>query len=318
MRVKHSMKPVLCLLAALVPAVFLGGCATKTDLESVQNQAYRDRQESRKTIQRLEEDLAKSQEALRDEIQKSTSPVQARQANTWAELESMRVQVAKLNEKLDTLTMRFNTLTSSQAGGPSITDMAKDLQNIKTALSSQFGLDVDSGAAPAPQAEAAPAPDKGKAKADDKGKKPEAKTAGKPEPKEDAPKAEADKSGTAEALFAKADAAFKAKKYEESRQYYSEFVTTFKKHPNTSSAIFWVGESAYNLQDYGKAVLAYQEVIEKYKSSPKYKAAILKQGMAFYKIGKDKAGRAVLEDLISRFPKDPEATRAKQFLKEQK
>ena len=314
MRVKHPVKPVLCLLAALVPAVLLGGCATKTDLESVQNQAYRDRQESRKTIQRLEEDLAKSQEALRDEIQKSTSPVQARQANTWAELESMRVQVAKLNEKLDTLTMRFNTLTSSQAGGPSITDMAKDLQNIKTALSSQFGLDVDSGAAPAPQAEAAPAPDKGK--------KPEAKTGAKaeakPAAKEDAPKAEADKSGTAEALFAKADAAFKAKKYEESRQYYSEFVTTFKKHPNTSSAIFWVGESAYNLQDYGKAVLAYQEVIEKYKSSPKYKAAVLKQGMAFYKIGKDKAGRAVLEDLISRFPKDPEATRAKQFLKEQK
>lgn len=303
MRAKHALNPALLLLAG---TLLIGGCASKSDLETVQNQAYRDRQESRKTIQRLEDDLAKSQEALREEIQKTTSPVQARQANTWAEIESMRVQIAKLNEKLDTLTMRFNQLTSSQSGGPSVADMARDITNIKTALSSQFGLDVDSGApaAPAAPAEIAPAPAKGG--------KAEAK------PAKEAPKAEADSSGTAEGLFAKADAAFKAKKYEEARQYYSEFATTFKKHPNTSSAIFWVGECAYNLQDYGKAVLAYQEVIEKYKSSPKYKAAVLKQGMAFYKIGKDKAGKAVLQDLIDRFPKDPEATRAKQFLKEHK
>lgn len=301
MRANYALTPAFFLLAG---TLLVGGCASKSELETVQNQAYRDRQESRKTIQRLEEDLAKNQEALRDEIQKSTSPVQAKQANTWAELESMRVQVAKLNEKLDTLTMRFNQLTNSQAGGPSVADMAKDITNIKTMLSSQFGLDVDTGATTVISAPPEPAPAKG----------------GKGEAKQPA-KAEAkveEKSATAEGLFEKADAAFKAKKYEEARQYYSEFATTFKKHPNTSSAIFWVGECAYNLQDYGKAVLAYQEVIEKYKSSPKYKAAILKQGMAFYKIGKDKAGKAVLQDLIDRFPKDPEATRAKQFLKEHK
>jgi tol-pal system protein YbgF len=276
---------VLC----LVCAGLLGACATKTDLETVQGQAYRDRQESRKTIQRLEEDLTKSQESLREEIQKSTSPVQARQANTWAELEALRMQVAKQQEKLDTLTMKFNALTSSQSGAPNLLDMAKDMQNIKTALQSQFGMELDGPTATPAQAEGAPEKAKADAKAD-----------------------------TAEALFAKADASFKAKKYEEARQYYSEFVSAFKKHPNTSQAIYWVGECAYNLQDYGKAVLAYQEVIEKYPKSVKYKSAVLKQGMAFFKIGKDKAGRAVLQDLIDRFPKDPESVRAKQFLKEQK
>jgi tol-pal system protein YbgF len=297
-------------LLCLVCAGLLGACATKTDMETLQNQAYRDRQESRKTIQRLEEELAKSQEALRDDIQKSTSPVQARQANTWAELEALRVLVAKQQEKLETLTKRFNDLTSSQAGGPSLADTVRDVQNIKTALQSQFGMELDGpAAAPATdKAEAAPAPEKGKpaSKAD----------SGKTKPAEQ-PKADA-KTDTAEALFAKADAAFKAKKYEEARQYYSEFATAFKKHPNTSLAVYWVGECAYNLQDYGKAVLAYQEVIEKFPKSPKYKSAVLKQGMAFFKIGKDKAGRAVLEDLISRFPKDPESTRARQFLKEHK
>ncbi|PKN09266.1 MAG: hypothetical protein CVU73_05030 [Deltaproteobacteria bacterium HGW-Deltaproteobacteria-8] len=296
-------------LLCLVCAGLLGACATKGDMETLQNQAYRDRQESRKTIQRLEEDLAKSQEALRDDIQKSTSPVQARQANTWAELEALRVQVAKQQEKLETLTMKFGALTSAQGEGPSLADTVRDVQNIKVALQSQFGLELDS-AAPAPaNAEAAPAlADKAQAatKADSTKSKPA-----------EQPKAE-DKTNTADALFAKATTAFKAKKYEVARQYYSEFATAFPKHANTSQAVFWVGECAYNLQDYGKAVLAYQRVIEKYPKSTKYKPAVLKQGMAFFKIGQDKAGRVVLQDLIDRYPKDPESISAKKFLKEHK
>lgn len=296
------------ILLCLACAGLLGGCASKSDMETLQNQAYRDRQESRKTIQRLEEELAKSQEALREDIQKSTSPVQARQANTWAELEALRVQVAKQQEKLETLTMKFNALTSAQGEGPSLADTVRDVQNIKVALQSQFGLELDSPAAGAAQADTVTVTaDKTKPAA--KGK------AAEPKPAEDASDS---KTNTADALFAKADAAFKAKKYEVARQYYSEFATAFKKHPNTSQAVFWVGECAYNLQDYGKAVLAYQEVIEKYPKSTKYKPAVLKQGMAFFKIGKDKAGRAVLQDLIDRFPKDPEATVAKKFLKEHK
>jgi len=300
------------ILVSFVCAALLAGCATKGDVETLQNQAYRERQEHQRTVQKLEEQLSQSNEALRDEIQKSTSPVQARQANTWAELEALRMQVAKVQEKLDTLTMRFNTLTNAQAGEPNLTDMAKDIQNIKVALQSQFGINLDGGAAPAaadkPAEAAAPAPEKA------------AKPAAKAEPaRKDTAKGKHDvKTDTAEALFAKADAAFKAKKYDDAREYYSEFATTFKKHPKTPEAVYWVGECAYNQQDYGKAVLAYQEVIEKYPRSGKYKTSVLKQGMAFYKIGKDKAGRAVLQDLIDRFPNAPESTRAKQFLKEHK
>ena len=290
---------------ALGLAALLTGCATKSDMETLQNQSYRDRQESRRTIQKLEEQLTQTQDELREEIQKSTTPVQARQANTWAELEALRVQVAKLQEKLDTLSMKFAAMTSSQAGGPNIFDMSRDVQNIKTALESQFGMDLSGGAPAAQPAE--PSVDKG-------GKTAPKAEGAKPTAKEQDPA----KVDTAEALFAKADASFKARKYEEARQYYSEFATTFKKHPRTSESVYWVGECAYNLQDYGKAVLAYQEVIEKYPKSAKYKSAVLKQGMAFFKIGKDKAGRAVMEDLIRRYPTSPEAISAKKFLKEHK
>ncbi|MDR3641567.1 MAG: tetratricopeptide repeat protein [Humidesulfovibrio sp.] len=292
------------ILALSLATALLAGCATKSDLETLQDQSYRDRQESRRTVQKLQDDLAQSQQDLRDEIQKSTSPVQAKQANTWAELESVRMQIAKIQEKLDTLTVKFSAMTSSAAGGPNLVEVAKDVQNIKTALQSQFGMNLDSSA-PAAQPAEAPA---------EKGK-PASKADAAENP---ASKPEAAKVDTADALFAKADHAFKAHKYEEARQYYSEFATTFKKHPNTSEAIYWVGECAYNLQDYGKAVLAYQAVIEKYPRSNKYKSAVLKQGMAFFKIGKDKAGRAVMQDLIDRFPKAPEALVAKKFLKEHK
>lgn len=286
---------------ALSLAALLSGCATKSDLETVQNQAYRDRQESRRTVEKLQDQLAQSQEQLRTEIQQSTSPVQAKQANTWAELESVRMQVAQLQNKIDTLTMRFNAMTNATEGGPNLVDVAGDVQNIKTALHSQFGMNIDSAGGASARAASAPAKDDSAP-----AKAAPAKAAAKPS------------TDTAEALLAHAEQAFKAHKYDEARQDYSEFVTTFKKHPQRSSAIYWVGECAYNQKDYGKAVLAYQEVIEKYPKSPKYRSAVLKQGMAFYQIGKDKAGRAVLLDLIDRFPKSPEATVARKYLKEHK
>jgi len=304
--ISHHVSRNAVLALALVG--LLSGCATKSDLETLQNQSYRDRQENRRTVQKLEEDLAQAQEQLRGEIQQSTSPVQAKQANTWAELESVRMQVAKLQEKLDTLTMKFNAMTNSTAGGPNLVDVANDVQNIKTALQSQFGMNLDGPAGAGAQAAA-----KG-----DAAKPAKAEAAAKAEPAKAAKAEPVKTTDTAEALFAKADHAFKAHKYEEARQYYSEFATTFKKHPQTSAAIYWVGECAYNLQDYGKAVLAYQEVIEKYPRSAKYKSAVLKQGMAFYKIGKDKAGRAVMQDLIDRYPSSPEAISAKKFLKDHK
>ncbi len=288
------------IVLALSLAALLSGCATKSDMETLQNQAYRDRQENRRTVEKLQDQLAQAQENLRTEIQQSTSPVQAKQANTWAELESVRSQVAQLQNKIDTLTMRFNAMTNATEGGPNLVDVAGDMQNIKTALHSQFGMNIESAGGASTRAVAPTTTDEstpGKAAPTAKGKA---------------------TTDTAEALLAHADQAFKAHKFDEARQDYSEFATTFKKHPQRSSAIYWVGECSYNMKDYGKAVLAYQEVIEKYPRSPKYRSAVLKQGMAFYQIGKDKAGRAVLQDLVDRFPKSPEATVAKKYMKEHK
>jgi len=66
--------------------------------------------------------------------------------------------------------------------------------------------------------------------------------------------------------------------------------------------------------DFARAVLAYQEVISKFPKSNKLRPCMLKQGMAFYKLGKKKAGKLVLKDLIKKFPHTVEARRAKGFL----
>ena len=62
----------------------------------------------------------------------------------------------------------------------------------------------------------------------------------------------------------------------------------------------------------------YEQVISKYGSSGKAASAYLKQGMCFIKAGKKDAAKVRLQELIKKFPKSPEATRATQLMKDNK
>ena len=99
------------------------------------------------------------------------------------------------------------------------------------------------------------------------------------------------------------------------RSYY-EFEKIYPKHSLVANAVFWQGETNYQLKEYGPAVLAYQRVIDTYSKSDKYRSAMLKQGISFGKLGKKTAAKVRLEELIKKFPKSPEADRAKKALKE--
>ncbi|CAK7071042.1 MAG: Cell division coordinator CpoB [Desulfovibrio sp.] len=112
--------------------------------------------------------------------------------------------------------------------------------------------------------------------------------------------------------------AFASRNYRDAVKAFTDFTKSFPQHKLTSNAHFWRGESYYQLKDYGGAALAYQEVLEKFQGSAKFQSAMLKQGMAFYYAGKKDAGILRLEDLIKRYPKSPEAGRAKKFLQQNK
>ena len=95
---------------------------------------------------------------------------------------------------------------------------------------------------------------------------------------------------------------------------FKDFTASFPKHNLASQAHFWEGESYFSLKDYARAALAYQEIISNFPGSSKLQSAMLKQGISLYNANKKSAGRDRLQELVKRYPSSPEATRAKQFL----
>ncbi len=285
-RLKSSAVAALVLTLALA-----AGCASRQDVQTLDQRNRQTMQEARELFKQLEEQIA----IAREEARKSSAPVQAKQADIWAEVEGLKTEVAAMKGQLDTLNMRVGS-----QGSQEVADLNERLKAVELALETQFAVDLGKGAkaaaatpSSAPQAAGQPA---------------EAQ-AGAPDVAPQDP---------ADALYAKGLNAFKERKYDEARRDFAEFTTTFKKHALVPNAVFWQGECYYQMGDYAKAVLAYQDVIDKYKSSPKYRSAMLKQGISFYKLGKDKPGKIILQELIDKNPGTAEANRAKQFLADPK
>ena len=72
------------------------------------------------------------------------------------------------------------------------------------------------------------------------------------------------------------------------------------------------------MKNYAGAALAYENVIAGFPNSSKAPASYLKQGMSFLQLGKKAAAKQRLRELTKKFPKAPEASRAKQVIKENK
>jgi tol-pal system protein YbgF len=282
-RLKSSAVAALVLTLALA-----AGCASRQDVQTLDQRNRQTMQEARELFKQLEEQIA----IAREEARKSSAPVQAKQADIWAEVEGLKTEVAAMKGQLDTLNMRVGS-----QGSQEVADLNERLKAVELALETQFAVDLGKGAK---AAAAAPSP----APAQAANQPAQAEAAAPQDP--------------ADALYAKGLNAFKERKYDEARRDFAEFTTTFKKHALVPNAVFWQGECYYQMGDYAKAVLAYQDVIDKYKDSPKYRSAMLKQGISFYKLGKDKPGKIILQELIDKNPGTAEANRAKQFLADPK
>lgn len=135
------------------------------------------------------------------------------------------------------------------------------------------------------------------------------------------------RSGTAEAsgsqdmatsLYDSGIKAFDQRRYKDAVVTFKDFTSTYPKHNLTGNAYFWEGESYFQLKDYPRAALAYQEVISKFPGSPKVQSSMLKQGISLHHANKKPAARERLQELVKRYPSSPEATRAKQFLADNK
>ena len=95
------------------------------------------------------------------------------------------------------------------------------------------------------------------------------------------------------------------------------FRTYIIQYPNTSlepNAQYWLAESFYGVKNYGLAIKQFDRFLADYPDNPKVPGAMLKQGYAYLETRNTSPGRTVLNDLIKRFPKSPEAKSAKNRL----
>lgn len=117
-------------------------------------------------------------------------------------------------------------------------------------------------------------------------------------------------------LYDDSQIAFKEKKFAEARQKFDSFTKEYPDHILTPNAYFWVGETYYADKKFEDAILAYETFLKKYPNHDKNKSAMLKQAYSFIEIGDKKTGRVLLQRLIEKYPKSPEAGLAEKKLAE--
>lgn len=108
---------------------------------------------------------------------------------------------------------------------------------------------------------------------------------------------------------------FKAKKYKQAYDQFSNFVTKYNKSKLAVNARFWSGDCLYNQKEYALAILEYQNVIADYPHHAKAPAALYKQALSFEKLQDTETAQIVYKKIISEYPKSEQAGKARAKLK---
>ena len=93
----------------------------------------------------------------------------------------------------------------------------------------------------------------------------------------------------------------------------SRFKDFLKKYPDSSyadNAQYWLGEISYVTRAFKQAIAEFDKVIKNYPASTKHADAILKQAYCYYELKDYVKARALLTDVITRFPHSTAASLA--------
>lgn len=246
--------------------------------------------------------------------------LQPAQADSWAQMQSMRQELNTLKGQMDDLQMAGG----ARALVEKVNRHDAALRQVESSLAMDLHLN-DPGAMPPTGTEGmdpvaaagvqagmgmlTPTPASGSV-----GITPQQTLA----PQPTAPVAPAAPKDLATALYDAGLAAYNARKYQEAQRSFSDFTKNYGSNKNISSAYFYLGECSFQRNQFADAALAYDTVITKYSTSSKAPLAFLKQGIAFSKLGQAAAAKARMQELIKKYPKSAEAARAKTFLQDNK
>lgn len=275
MRLRKSALAVVTFLA-------LAGCASRGDLESVQQ----DMDELKTRLLTVEKEFGGLKSETREGVektlrdnQKEMEGIRKGTADLQATLESTRVDLQVLAGKVD------DAALAAKKPADDLALLKEDLDRRLAALDARVGkleknfddLQKKAADAAAKQAELSP-----------------------------------------EALYQQGLDAFKGGNPQKARELLTKFVEQYPNHELAANAHYWIGESYYTEKMYDQAVLEFEKVIKNYPGREKVPAAMLKQGMAFKEIGDAASARYVLKKLTAEYPKASESALAKAKLKELK
>jgi tol-pal system protein YbgF len=109
-------------------------------------------------------------------------------------------------------------------------------------------------------------------------------------------------------LYQQALDSFKKQEFKEAKKTLETYVEKHPQGDRVANAYFWMGECEYNIQRYEEAILEYQQVISKFSDSNKVPDALLKQGISFARLGDNESAKIVLNKLLNKYPKSPQAS----------
>lgn len=300
-------KPFLVFPACFLGGLLcLGGCVNQNQINAMQARLAQQEQQ----IQQLNSQL---------------SGVQPAQADTWAQVQSLRQEMGAVRGQIDD----FNNATAPAGGLAGLAQRVARHDEALRSLQTQFALDLQldqpvAGGMGNGYSQSMPGqPMPGQTSGASGGIPqqtgvPSAAPTGSPAAGQSMAAApqqtQQGQKDTATALYDAGIASFNARKYQDAFNAFRDFTDTYPKHRLVSNAWFWRGESNFQLNNFPAAALDYEQVISKYPSSGKAASAYLKQGMSFIKTNKKDAAKFRLDELVKKFPKSPEAARAKQLL----
>jgi len=116
-------------------------------------------------------------------------------------------------------------------------------------------------------------------------------------------------------FYNKALSSFKAKKYKEAYNLFSDFITKYSKSKLAANARFWSGDCLYNQKEYALAILEYQNVIADYPHHIKAPAALYKQALSFEKLQDTETAKIVYNKIVNEYPASEQGRKAKNRLK---
>ena len=251
----------------------------------------------------------KALQAQVSQMNRQMSTSQTSQADSWSQLLELRQEVAELKGQIDTLNMALQKVGGAEklAETQVVHGRALHLLESQMALDLQLGVPASEASAPDTSgipAEFAALPVMA----------PSVDTA--PVAPAAAPVQPAKTADMAQALYDNGMDLFNTRQYQTALKSFSDFTKAYPKHQLTSNSWFWQGECNYQMKNYAAAALAYENVIAGFPNSAKAPASYLKQGMSFLQLGKKAAAKQRLNELIKKFPKAPETSRAKQVKKQ--